>query len=40
MTNDKKTEYKVNYIFNKNSKININEVIKKIFLISLETKTK
>lgn len=31
-----KEEYKVNYIFDKNSKTNINEILKKSFIVSLK----
>ena len=34
-----KNNYKVNYFFAKNSKININEILKKSFLLSLKKKT-
>ena len=33
-------EYKVNYFFDENSKININEIIKKSFLMSLKAEGK
>ncbi|MCI8392901.1 MAG: hypothetical protein HFJ23_03515 [Clostridia bacterium] len=35
-----KEEYKVNYIFDKNSKTNINEILKKSFILSLKAKGK
>lgn len=35
-----KEEYKVNYFFNKNSKTNINEILKKSFLLSLKANRK
>lgn len=35
-----KEEYKVNYFFAENSKININEILKKTFLSSLKAKGK
>lgn len=37
LTKSTKDEYKVNYIFNENSKINLNEILKKSFLLSLKT---
>ena len=33
-------EYKVNYIFAENSKININEILKNSFLLSLKAEEK
>ena len=33
-------EYKVNYFFNKDSKINLNEILKKSFLLSLNSERK
>ena len=35
-----KEEYKVNYFFDENSKININEILKKSFLMSLKAEGK
>ena len=35
-----KEEYKVNYFFDENSKTNINEIIKKSFLMSLKAEGK
>ena len=35
-----KEEYKVNYFFDENSKININEKLKKSFLLSLKAEGK
>lgn len=35
-----KEEYKVNYIFDKNSKTNVNEILKKSFILSLKAKGK
>lgn len=35
-----KEEYKVNYFFDENSKINLNEILKKSFLLSLNAKEK
>ena len=35
-----KQEYKVNYFFDENSKININEILKKSFLLSLKAEGK
>lgn len=35
-----KNNYKVNYFFAKNSKININEILKKSFLLSLNAERK
>ncbi|MBO4815781.1 MAG: hypothetical protein J5507_02365 [Clostridia bacterium] len=35
-----KEEYKVNYFFDKNSKINLNEILKKSFLLSLNAERK
>ena len=35
-----KEEYKVNYFFDENSKININEILKNSFLLSLEAEEK
>ena len=35
-----KEEYKVKYIFDKNSKINLNEILKKSFLLSLSAERK
>ena len=35
-----KEEYKVNYFFDENSKININEILKKSFLLSLKAEGK
>ena len=35
-----KEEYKVNYIFSENSKININEILKNSFLLSLKAEGK
>ena len=35
-----KEEYKVNYFFDKDSKTNINEILKKSFLLSLDSERK
>ena len=35
-----KDEYKVNYFFDENSKTNINEILKKSFLLSLDSERK
>lgn len=35
-----KEEYKVNYFFDENSKININEILKNSFLLSLKAEGK
>ena len=35
-----KEEYKVNYFFDKDSKTNINEILKKSFLLSLNAERK
>jgi len=35
-----KEEYKVNYFFDKNSKTNLNEILKKSFLLSLKAEGK
>ena len=35
-----KEEYKVSYFFDENSKININEILKKSFLLSLKAEEK
>lgn len=35
-----KEEYKVNYFFTEDSKININEILKKSFLLSLNAERK
>ena len=35
-----KEEYKVNYIFDKNSKTNVNEILKKSFILSLKAEGK
>ena len=39
-TENTKEKYKVNYFFNENSKININEILKKSFLLSLKAEGK